>query len=90
MSININYLRIPLYKLYYMESVDSYSGLTSDELIALKRKYPEEDVSGIVKAVEWAVENKDYDFSSMLPNLTHSNKDIYHYLCVLNRSLKNL
>jgi hypothetical protein len=73
-----------------MNDVDSYSGLTDDELISLKKKYPEEDVSGIIEAVDWAVNNEGYDFASMLPNLHHSNNDIYKYLCILNRSLKKL
>jgi hypothetical protein len=90
MPVNTNYLRIPLHKLYYIDDVDAYPGLSVDELISLKEKYTEEAVAGIVKAVEWAVENKGYDFSSMLPNLNHSNDDIYKYLCVLNHSLKQL
>jgi hypothetical protein len=90
MSTHINYLRIPLYKLYYLDDIDTFTGLTEKDINSLKTEYTVEELSEIIKSVNWAVKNKEYDFASLLPNLNRSNEDIYKYLCKLERSLPKL
>jgi hypothetical protein len=87
MSTHTNYLRIPLYKLYHIDDIDTFTGLTEKDIISLKSEYSVEELSEIIKSVHWAVNNKEYDFSSLLPNLNHSNEDIYKYLTKLEQSL---
>jgi hypothetical protein len=87
MSSNINFLKIPLYKLYYISDVNAFSGLTQEDINSLKKEYDESELEGINSAIKWALQNKDYDFSSLLPNLSHSNKDIYNYICKIHASL---
>jgi len=87
MSTHINYLRIPLHKLYHIDDIDTFTGLTEKEIFSLKSEYTNEELSEIIKSVHWAVNNKEFDFSSLLPNLNRSNEDIYKYLTKLERSL---
>lgn len=90
MSTQINFLRIPLHKLFYIDDVDEFSGLSENEIKSLRREYSESELQEIVSSVKWAVENRTYDFTSLLPNLRQSNDEIYRYLCKLNNSLENI
>ena len=85
----MKFLRIPLSKLHHLNDLDSFSGLESEDIEAMKREYGEDDSASIVEAIAWAVDNPSYDFSSMLPNLSYTNPQIYQYLCKLDASLKN-
>ena len=85
---NINFLKIPLYKLYYIENVEDFREFDSDDLVALKSEYSPEEVNSIVDSLAWASRNSGYDFSSLLPKLSHSNADIYKYVCKVYQSLK--
>ena len=90
MSTQINFLKIPLYKLYYINDVEAFIGLTERDLDSLRNEYTESELVEIIHSVQWAIQNQNYDFSSLLPNLNHSNEDIYKYLCKLECSLANL
>ncbi len=90
MYSHFSFLKIPLHKLYYIDNVDTFVGLTEKDIDSLKSEYTREELTGIVESVNWAVQNKDYDFSSLLPNLNHSNEDIYKYLQKLEQSLDKL
>lgn len=82
-----NFLKIPLYKLYYIDDISKFSGLSHEDIRELQNEYSESELIEITRAVKWAVQNKDYDFSSLLPNLNFSNEDIYVYICKLDQSL---
>ena len=84
------YLRISLYKLYYFDNLDDFTGLSEVELISLKQEYSESDIAWIVKSVGWAIKNPKFDFFSLLPNLKFNNNEIYKYLCKLDVSLRKL
>jgi hypothetical protein len=90
MSTHIEFLRIPLHKLYYIDNIEEFSGLTEKDISSLKSEYTVEEMSEIIKSVHWAVQNKEHDFNSLLPNLNFSNEDIYKYLTKLERSLAKL
>ncbi len=85
--MNKNFLRIPLHKLYYIDNVSDFSGFTKKDIESLKSEYDESELMGIVESVRWATQNQNYDFSSLLPNLKHSNDEIFQYLCKLDVSL---
>ncbi len=88
--MNEKFLRIPLHKLYYIDNVDDFSGLTKKDIEALKSEYDEPELIRIIESVRWATLNQDYDFASLLPNLKQSNKEIFKYLCKLDISLNGL
>ncbi len=88
--MNINFLRIPLYKLNYIDNVNDFSGLTVQDLESLKSEYDKSELKSIVESVNWATKNPDYDFLSLLPDLRHTNEEIYNYLCRLENSLNSL
>ena len=88
--MNMNFLKIPLHKLYYVDDVREFLGLTAQDLESLKSEYDESELKGIIESVRWATHNPNYDFLSLLPNLQHSNEDIYKYLCKLESSISSL
>ena len=82
-----NYIRIPMFKLYHLDSVNDFNGFDAVEWAQVAEEYSEEEVSGIVSAIGWAVKNREFDFLSLLPNLKFSNEEIYSFFCKLDRSL---
>lgn len=84
----VKFLRIPLYKLYYIDTLDDYSGLTDSEIQVFCSEYSESVANNILRALEWGVNNPNYNFSSLLPNLKFSNKDIYRYICILDKQFQ--
>jgi len=84
--MNTNFLRIPLYKLNYIDDLPSFSGLTGDELKSFDNEYDETEKVDIKAAVKWATENESFDFLSLVPDLKYTNKDIYEFLCKINNS----
>ena len=78
-----------MHKLYYIDRVDEFIRLTDDEINGLRLVYSESELQNISSSVRWAIENGYYDFSSLLPNIRHSNEDVYKYLCKLYRSSYN-
>jgi hypothetical protein len=90
MNTNNNFLKIPLNKLYFIDDVVNFNGLSKEDLMSLKEEYDDEELNEIIKSVVWATKNPTFDFLSLLPNLQHSNKDIHKYFCKLEVSLKSL
>lgn len=86
--MNELFLMIPLYKLFYIDNINDYSGFSEDDLEYLKIEYDESVLIGIVGSVRWATQNSDYDFLSLLPDLKQSNDEIFKYLCELDLSLR--
>lgn len=84
----INWLKIPLYKLYYLNNINDFSGLSDEDLKLLSKEYTDEEIQHMSAALAWASKNPDYDFSSLLPNLRHKNSDIHVYLCKVYESFK--
>ncbi len=90
MSTQLYYLRIPLHKLFYIDDVEEFAGLTQEEINNLRSEYSDSELQAIVRSVKWAIENRGYDFSSLLPNMRISNEEIYNYLCKLDNSLDKI
>jgi len=88
--MNTNFLRIPMHKLNYIDDLNSFSGLSERELELFFERYEESDVIEIKTAVKWATENKDFDFLSLaLDDIKFTNKEIYDYLCKINKSINS-
>lgn len=82
---NKDYLRITLHKLYYVDDLGSFSGLTAEEFASMRDEYDPDEIKSIIESVGWARENPDFDFSSLLPDLNYSNDEIYEYFCKLDK-----
>jgi len=87
--MNINYLKIPIANLYDIDDLNDFKGFKKSGLECFIGGYEKSEIDGVIEALKWAVENPDYDFSSMLPNIKHSNKDIYEYLCEFEEVLSS-
>jgi hypothetical protein len=85
----IKRLRIPLYKLYYVDNIDKFVGLKKDEIDGFRKDYSQQEIKDIINALKWAVENPTFDFQSLLPNLPQGNELIYKYLCRLYDQLSS-
>lgn len=81
------WLKIPLYKLYYLDDASNFLGLNNADLELLRTQYSEEEIEHILASLAWAGKNPEYDFASLLPNLRHKNPDIYMYLRKVYESL---
>lgn len=76
----INILRIPMYGLYYIGSNQEDFKLDNNFLTRLKADYNEEEINKIFECLEWAIQNPNYNFGSLLPNLPVGNEEIFKYL----------
>jgi hypothetical protein len=84
-----NYLRIPLYKLYYINSLDEV--VYDEKFIKLfKEHYSGEKRRKIFNSLQWVKDNPSTNFKdfAMHENLKFSNKDIYLYLMKLYDFMK--
>ena len=77
----------PLYKLYYLDDVSNFPGLSHEDLKLLRTEYSEEEIEHILASLAWAGKKPEYDFASLLPNLRHKNPDIYMYVRKVYESL---
>jgi hypothetical protein len=84
---NAMFLRIPLSKLHHIDDVNTFTGLTDEELSSLTRDYSANEIRSIIDAVKWALLNPTYDFSSLLSDINHSNTEILQYLRSIDASL---
>jgi len=85
--MNIYYLRIPIGYLHDIDDLSNFPGFKKSGLEYFISGYETLEINEIIEALKWAKENPSYDFSSMLPDIKHSNKDIYKYLCKLEGAL---
>ena len=60
-------IRIPLYKLYYIDNLNEFQGLTEAEINQLKSAYLPDVLAAIKKALQWGANNLKYDFKTLLP-----------------------
>jgi len=79
----MKWLRIPVYKLYYLDFVEGFEGLDETELSKFDTAYSLEERRNIIEALRWAAKNPTYDFNELLPGLEWPNEGIYKYFLVL-------
>jgi hypothetical protein len=85
---NINFLRIVIFKLLFEIDSSLLKEIAEKDAKRLKNNYSEEEYSSIKIAVEWAVENPNYDYKLMLPNMKLSNKSLYLYIKYIQREFE--
>jgi hypothetical protein len=81
------FLRHPLYKLYYLDDVEGFSGLSVEERDLFMQQYEDPLRSSILDALKWANEHPEADLTNVLPGLPCSNSDIH---CYVGRVLASL
>ena len=80
-------LMIPLYLLYYIDSLDKFIGLRDFQRQALKRDHSIDELKKTAQALELALENPEYNYQSILPNIKFSNKEILEYFKVMHKEV---
>ena len=76
-------LWIPLYKLLYIDDLETFNGLSEEELDSFKSEYNKEEINEIIGALKWGVKNPSYDFRSLTPGVQYKNTAIYTYIKLL-------
>lgn len=84
-----NFIKIPLYGMYYLTDLEDFSGFDENEWTKFRAPYSGDEFEEISDAIRWAVRNPDFDFASLLPGLPHDNATIYQYFSKLAASLDN-
>lgn len=74
----ISELRVPLYKLYYLDSLDGFE-FCPDEAQRAVDQYGAAHVARMVQALEWATRTDGIDWAEVLPNLPHDDAAIRVY-----------
>lgn len=77
--MNLNFIKIPLYKLNYISDINEIK-LDENFLAQFRIEYEPEERKNIFKQLEWAVNNPNYDFSSLVDSKRFTNKQIYSYI----------
>lgn len=84
----MSYLQYPLYKLHYIDDIETFDGLSSEEVAAIRSEYSSEIIEGIVAALQWVAAHPDADLTSVMPDLTHDNRDIHRFVALALGTLK--
>ncbi len=74
-----SFLRYPFYKLYYIDDLDYFDGLSQDEVVAIRNEYKTEIINGIVAALQWVVDHPEADLTILVPKLSYSNAQLHRY-----------
>lgn len=77
--MNLNFIKIPLYKLNYVSDIDEIE-LNENFLAQFRVEYEPEERKNIFEQLEWAVHNPNYDFSSLVNSKKFTNEQIYSYI----------
>lgn len=80
-------LQIPLYGLYYIDSIPS-EPMTKAQLERMHQVYSADKMQQIVEGLRWAVAHEDFRFATMLPGLKFSDQDAHKYLVNLLRQIE--
>jgi hypothetical protein len=81
--MKLNFIKIPLYKLNYVNSIEEIK-LDNDFLQGFKDEYDREERQSIFEQLDWAVKNPSFDFSSLVESQRFNNKEIYEYVKILH------
>jgi len=71
----------PMYRLHYLQSVDDQQ-YHKDSAKSYRRDYELKERQEIFEALEWAMENPNYDFKSFptYEDVRHTNAEIFRFL----------
>jgi hypothetical protein len=82
------YLKYPLYRLYHLNDIQSYGGMSDAEVLAFHEEYDAGIRCGIIDALKWVRENPDAVLLNILPDLPCSNEEIHAFANKVLRSLE--
>ncbi|MCP4346295.1 MAG: hypothetical protein GY795_12310 [Desulfobacterales bacterium] len=74
-----SFLRYPFYKLYYIDDLDYFDGLSQNEVAAIRNEYNSQIITGIIAALQWVTEHPEADLTVLVPRLSHSNAQLHRY-----------
>lgn len=77
--MNLTFIKIPLYKLNYVSDIDEIK-LDQNFLSQFCNEYEIEERKSIFEQLDWAVNNPDYDFNSLVTSDRFTNKEIYSFI----------
>lgn len=80
-------LRYPFYKLYHLDDVSSFNGLTEEEVASFKKEYETSLQSDIINSLQWVTAHPAADLTAILPNLLCSNEDLHRFADKVLKSL---
>jgi hypothetical protein len=81
------YLQYPLYKLYYIDSLINFSGLSNKEITDIRKEYSSDIIHGIIDAIKWVEKQENIDLTKLIVGPNHSNSDIRNYLLQVKNDL---
>ena len=84
----LKHLQYPLYKLYYIDCINEFHGLTAFEVASFKETYSSDLQEDIRLALEWAQQDESIDLTQVLPGIRCSNQEIHEYVRKVAKSLE--
>src|SRR5690606_35310452 len=78
-SDQVGGFKVPLYSLFHIKDIRSHPRLDEKDLEALLGKYGPDKMRIVLVGLEWAVQNRDFDFKGVFPGMRHSNEEILQY-----------
>lgn len=79
--------KVPLYGLFHIRDIKNHPPFDKKSAEKLLNEYGSERVKVIVKGLEWAVKNREFDFQNVFPGMKYSNEDILWYF---DKTLKEM
>lgn len=73
----IRYLRIPLYAFLYRGSY--YTASVAEQAKQLLNGHSAQDRDSIIASLKWASEHPEYPYSSLLPDASLADREIYQH-----------
>lgn len=81
-------VRKALYQLYYIENIHSEELFSPSFADYFKQRHTGGEIAKMMQALEWALQNKEYNFTQLLPDLGFSNVEILVYIEKLLAQMK--
>lgn len=78
-----------MFMLHHVKDVSDFSGLSKAEWLQAEQEYSADEMAGIKEAIRWAVQNKSYDFSSLMTDVSFENDEIYAFFCKLEKNIQS-
>lgn len=82
--MKLTFLKIPLYKLNYVSDIKEIR-LDQEFLEQFREEYEPEERKSIFEQLEWALDNPNYQFKSLVDSDRFSNEEIYSYIKRLHK-----
>lgn len=91
MPTKVRTLGTLLYSLHSMDNIEEVTVMGKPfSAEYFKRHYSGQEISDTIQALDWAVQNRDYDFKSIpwIKDVSFSNEEIMYYIEVIREQLR--